>query len=312
MRVSGLFNRGWNNHRAVGSLARRDTLAYLSKAIVHDFLTFNCPHMAASIAFWGIFSIFPMVIAVVLITGGFLSYDSFIEQIGERVPVSQAFITDTLQGVTTNWPYTGTVAVGGLIWASLAVFAAVRKGLNTAWGITKPRSFFRERLIDFCLMLGAWTVFVISISISLIIEFSRSTFAFWDGAWFLLEAGLPLVLTFAVFAFLYRNMPNTHVRWRDVWIGALIAAVSFEVLRHGFLWYVGKISIYNLLYGTAATMVVLLAWAYFSGVVLLFGAVVSSRLNKLRRLREEYPTSNVVSSHLDMDMLVLTKTEDDD
>ncbi|MEE9198594.1 MAG: YihY/virulence factor BrkB family protein [Dehalococcoidia bacterium] len=316
MRVSNLWTRRWNNHRAEKGRNGPAPLAYLSKGIVHDFLTNNCPHMAASIAFWGFFSIFPMVLAVVLISGGLISYDSFIERVGESLPVSQDFVTTTLEGVTENWPYTGLVAVAGLTWASLAVFSAVRKGLNAAWGITRPRPFFRERLIDFGLMLGAWLVFVASVSITPVIEFSRKTtymgsFIGWDGYWALLRTVLPLMLTFMVFAVLYRFIPNTQVRWRDVWPGALIAAICFEVLRHGFVWYIGNFSIYNLVYGTAATMVVLLAWAYFSGVILLFGGVISSRLNKLRRLKAQNATSHLVADHLDMDRVVLTRTRED-
>ncbi|MCH7996147.1 MAG: YihY/virulence factor BrkB family protein [Chloroflexi bacterium] len=317
MRVPGIFNPRWFSARDERGHRRLDTLFYLGKTIVHDFLTFNIPHMAASIAFWGFFSMFPMVLGIVLIGGGILSYDSFIERVGDALPISQDFITETLKGVTTNWPYTGTVAALGLVWASLAVFSAIRKGLNAAWGITKPRPFFRERLIDFSLMLGAWLVFVISLSITPIIEFSRNTpqlgrVIFWDGAWVLLRSGLPLVLTFMAFSSLYRYIPNTQVRWRDVWPGAVVAAISFEVLRNGFVWYVASLSIYNLVYGTAATMIVLLAWAYFSGVILLFGAVISSRLNKLRKLRGQASAANGTSSHLDVDMLVLTRTSDDD
>ena len=74
--------------------------------------------------------------------------------------------------------------------------------------------------------------------------------------------------------------------------------------------YVGMFSVYHLVYGTAATMVVLLAWVYFSGVVLLFGAVVASRMNKLRRMRELNGSTHIASSHLDVDMLILTKTKD--
>ena len=95
--------------------------------------------MAASIAFWGLFSMFPMVLAIVIITGDFISYDSFIDRVGNSVPVSQDFITDTLIDVSNDWPYTGTVAVIGLGWASLSVFAATRKGINAAWAIFNPQ-----------------------------------------------------------------------------------------------------------------------------------------------------------------------------
>jgi len=317
MRVTDFFLRRGANGKAASAHPPSETVRQLFKDIVHDFLTFNVPHMAASIAFWGFFSIFPMVLAVVLLTGSFLSYDSFIETLGGNVPVSQEFLQDTLEGVTENWPYTGFVALIGLIWASLAVFSATRKGINAAWGVTRPRPFFRERLIDFSLMMGAWLTFVISVSITPVLEFTSDApyvgrFFAWEGYWELFRLLLPLALTICVFMFLYRFIPNAQVRWRDVWVGALIAAVSFEVLRHGFVWYVGRFSVYNLVYGAAATMVVLLAWVYFSGVVLLFGAVVASRMNKLRRMREQNGSTHVTSSQLDMDMLILTKTKDVD
>ncbi len=315
MKVPALFNTDWLNKRDRHGHRRRDTIKALAKAIVHDFLTFNVPHMAASIAFWGFFSMFPMVLAVVIITADFVSYDAFIQRIGNAVPVSQDFITETLIDITNDWPYTGTVALVGLTWASLSVFAATRKGVNAAWAIFRPRSFMRERVIDFSLMLGAWFTFILSLSITPIIEFTRSTSTAdgagpWGGTWLLLGWGLPLLLTFAAFASLYRYIPNTRVQWKDVWPGAVIAAVSFEVLRHGFVWYVARLSIYNLVYGTAATMVVLLAWAYFSGVILLFGAVVASRINKLRRQREQMSEGNGGSSHVAVDMLVYTKTDE--
>ena len=316
MKVTEVFHRRAANGKPPSAHPTSAMIRHLGKDIVRDFLTFNVPHMAASIAFWGFFSIFPMVLAIVLLTSSFLSYDSFIETLSDNVPVSdKEFIRDTLEGVTENWPYTGLVSVIGLVWASLAVFSAVRKGMNAAWGVTRARPFFRERLIDFSLMMGAWLTFVASVAITPVLEFTRNAphvgrFFTWEGYWELFRILLPLVLTTFVFMFLYRFVPNTQVRWRDVWVGALLAAVSFEVLRHGFVWYVGMFSVYHLVYGTAATMVVLLAWVYFSGVVLLFGAVVASRMNKLRRMRELNGSTHIASSHLDVDMLILTKTKD--
>ena len=107
MKVPALFNPDWLNKRDRRGHRRSDTIKVLAKAIIHDFLTFNVPHMAASIAFWGLFSMFPMVLAIVIITGDFVSYDSFIERVGKSVPVSQDFITDTLTDVSNDWPYTG-------------------------------------------------------------------------------------------------------------------------------------------------------------------------------------------------------------
>jgi len=87
-------------------------------------------------------------------------------------------------------------------------------------------------------------------------------------------------LAFVVFLFLYRFVPNTQVSWRDVWMGALVAAICFEITKSAFVWFVGNFSYYNLVYGPVGTVIALLVWTYMSALILLFCAELTSVYTK--------------------------------
>ncbi|MEE9324726.1 MAG: YihY/virulence factor BrkB family protein [Dehalococcoidia bacterium] len=293
-------------------MRRKSIILDFCKGAVHDFLGNNCPHMAAAIAFYAFFSLFPLILAAVSIFGMVMDDDVLAarasEAIGDAVPVSQEFIADTISGVVKAWPYTGAVATLGLLWGAMSVFSAIRKGINAAWSIKRPRSFLRERLIDFTLMVGIGLLFILSISSTALLKVARElslaiggpTLFNTDLFMSLLVEAIPPVLTFATFMALYKYLPNVRTSWKDVWPGALLATICFETLKNLFVWYIGNFPIYNLVYGSLGTVVALLAWAYFSAVILVFGAVVSYQLYKLRILRSRPLRTDLYASPLDL------------
>ena len=119
---------------------------------VNDFLGKNCQYIAGAIAFYTLFSMFPLVLAMVSIWGFFfpleVEREIMAEQMAEIFPVSSDFIGETMRGVVSARTITGVAALFALIWASSAAFGAIRKGINAAWGVTRTRPFIRERLID--------------------------------------------------------------------------------------------------------------------------------------------------------------------
>ena len=115
---------------------------------VNDFLNKNCPYVAAAIAFYSLFSFFPLVLAIISIYGFVLGPQAegskLAQDIAEVVPVSTEFVSTTVRGVVSARTITGIASVIALLWASSAAFAAMRKGINAAWGITRTRPFLRE------------------------------------------------------------------------------------------------------------------------------------------------------------------------
>lgn len=263
-------------------------LVIMMKEAIHEFLTDNCPHLAAAISYYLLLSLFPLALAAISI----LSYFSRSPDVQARVtqaitdvlPVSGKLVSETIQGVAEGWGAAGAIAIIGLVWAGMGVFNAIRKSLNTAWDVKKPRSFLRERLIELVMMLGFAAFLLASVGITtgaaVIREASIDVFGeqFLTGGlfWRAVVIAASTFLAFLGFLFLYKFVPNTKVRWRHALVGALIAAVLFEIVKNTFVWFVGKFATYNLVYGSIGTIVALMTWSYVSAVILLFCAKLSS------------------------------------
>ncbi len=260
---------------------------FLCADMVNDFLSKNCPYIAGAIAFYTLFSLFPIILAIISVWGFFLGPDTdqveLAEQVAEVIPISSDFIAQTVRGVVSAKIVTGVVAALGMMWASSAAFGAIRKGINTAWGIKKPRPFIKERLIDMTLVTGAGILMVAllfvaptasSIHRGLSLVFPDISFEFLSRV---ISQAVSPILSFSTFMVLYRYMPNTEVRFRDVWPGALFACLGFEGAKWVFLEYVNTYSMHNLLYGSVGAVMALLSWVYISAMILLFGALLTSR-----------------------------------
>ena len=275
-------------------LKRLKFFVLMIKEAIQEFLTDNCTHLAAAISYYMMLSLLPLALAAISI----LSYFSRSPDVEARVsqaiadvlPVSGDLISTTIRDVTPGIGAASAVATVGLIWSGMAVFNAIRKSLNTAWGIKKPRPFFRERLTELLMMLGFGAFLFVSVGITTAFAIAREASLgvfgerFLNGG-FVWQAAVVLTstaLAFIGFLFLYKFVPNTRVRWRHVWLGALIAAVLFEIVKNAFVWFVGKFAAYNLVYGSIGTIIALMSWTYISAVIMLFCAKVISTYPKMK------------------------------
>ena len=267
---------------------------------VNDFLAKNCPYIAGAISFYALFSFFPLVLAIISAAGFFVGPDAdrdkLARDIAEVIPVETQYVSDTLQGVVRARLITGIASFFGLIWAASAAFGAMRKGINAAWGITRTRPFLKERLMDFGLVLGAGLLMIFVLFVTPVMAFIRQgveavgpeTELATDTFWRTVTQLLTPVVSFLTFVILYRFLPNTKVRLTDVWLPALLASMAFEGAKWGFVWYVTTFPIYNAVYGPVGAIMALLTWVYVSAIILLFGALITSRYaSYAARVKEE-------------------------
>ncbi|MSQ40428.1 MAG: YihY/virulence factor BrkB family protein [Dehalococcoidia bacterium] len=262
--------------------------AVLLRDLVNDFLGKNCMQLAAAIAFYALFSLFPLVLALLaalaFLSGSGTMAPQLAREIGALIPVSSDVLSNTLEGLIRAPAVTGVFGVLGLLWASTVVFGAIRKGINAAWGIAQPRPFLQERLMDFSLLLGAGGLLLIPIVAAMVapavqqagsLLFSADAFS-GERLWGLGQSLVGSLLAFLTFLALYFYLPNTPVRLRVVWPGALLATAAFEVAEGVFVWYVEAYPFYEGVYGPIGWVVALLAFVYVSAVILLFGAVATA------------------------------------
>ena len=275
---------------------------------VNEFLDKNCPYIAGAIAFYTLVSIFPLLLAIISVLG-YLSPDTpegqqeLALRTADIIPVSSDFIGETVSSVVKARVVTGVAGVFGLLWAATLVFGAIRKGINTAWGITKPRPFLKERLIDFALVIGAGILLLIVLfspaTLGIVREASgllapESEF-FNHAVWNVIARLILPTLAFVTFLVLYRFIPNTSVKLSNVWAGALLASLAFDAANLAFVWYVQNYGHYNLLYGSVGTILATLTWVYLSAIILLFGALATSRYSAyVESLPEHWHSPKVI------------------
>lgn len=258
---------------------------------IREYLRRNCSHSAGAIAFYTLFSMFPLFLFLTFS----LSYifgpetdaeeEKLVDAIAAIVPVSHAYVGGIIHNVTSARDEVAVVSFAGVVWASTAMFGAIRKGVNYAWGIREPRPFLKERLIDFGLVFGAGvvvTLFLFSTAVFEIMTEIVATVAPDDGlfgglVWSLVPNLITQTLIFLTFLAMYRYLPNTEVRTRDIWPWALTGSLAFNAASLAFVWYLSTFAHYNILYGAIGAILGLLTWVYLSATIVLFGALVCSR-----------------------------------
>ena len=279
----------------------------ISARAVNDFLDKNGPHLAAAVSYYALFSLFPLSLAILSGLSFILgpdAVDGLAVRIAEQAPVSNQAVSEALSSIVGSRSIAGLTGIIGLLWAGTAVFGAIRKGVNTTWGITKPRPFLQERLIDISLMLAATVLMLISISSTAVLAYLREIIEFItldayvneDFLWDRLASLIPPTLSFLVFSGLYWFLPNTKVKVSEVLVGAAVATFFFEVVKNLYVTYVTQFSVYTSVYGSVGSIVALLVWVYVSAIILLFGSLVTSRYSQYRELKREEERLSVKTS----------------
>ena len=240
--------------------------------------------LAAALAYYATFSLAPLIVLALAVAG--LLYGQRSEAAQEELMAvvrevvgtdGAALLTGVLEGAAAE-PTTGiwaTVLSGLLlVIAATALFARLQDALNTIWGATPEftgiTGFLWSRGLSLLLVVGAGIIMVASLVLSSIV----AGLADFLAAPVLLSLGERLVslsILTLLFAVLYRLLPDTQVRWADVWLGALIAAVLATLGTWALGWYLGQASVTSS-YGAAGALVAFLLWIYYSAQIFFLGA----------------------------------------
>ena len=262
-------------------------IVVLLKKTVQEFTADNCPLLAAAISYYLLLSMFPFLLGIISLSSFFIDAPALQEQIFQAfkylIPVSQDFILNVINSVIDERGAIGIISIILLLVGCTAFFGALRKSLNTAWGIHKSSSLIRSQLTNFAMILGAVLLLFISrlITITLntsetilrtIVEQPLTSLVLLH----LLIVIIDIALASLIFLVSYKFIPERRIRWRDVWVGALIGAVCFEVITILFILYLDTFNPYNLIYGSIGAVIALLIWTYLAALIFLFFAKISA------------------------------------
>jgi membrane protein len=243
---------------------------------------------AAQIAFFAVLSFVPLAMLLVGSFGLFFEDAEIrgrvVEAVFENVPLSQeadrAQLEGTVGDALDNTGQLGPIAVLLLIAAASGVMGALRHAINQAWDVEKRPPLLRRKALDVALVLGAALVLVFSLSNSGIRSAAEEL---GDAGWALDLVGdlLPFLFTTAVVLFLYRILPHPRPRTRDIWPGAVVAALLISLVRGALELYFEHLADFGALYGSLGALMALLIFVYAVSLVLVFGAEYASEWSRL-------------------------------
>lgn len=252
--------------------------------------------LGAALAYYSIFSIGPLIVVAVAVAGLIFGQDAVRGEVREGLRGllgdngAQA-INSMLAAADkpTQGIFATVIGLGALIFAAIGVVVQLKDALNTVWDVKTPpgrgiRGFIRAYVLSFAGVLALGFLLLVST----LVTTALAAFGKYAGT-FLPEAALQavsLALSFLVitllFAMMFKWLPDAEVHWQDVWLGAVLTALLFEVGKFLIGLYIGKQALEST-FGAAASIVVVLIWVYYAAQIVLFGAEFTNVRAKQRR-----------------------------
>src|SRR5690606_2025479 len=243
----------------------------------------------AAIAFYTVFSLAPLIILVLAIAGFFWGEEAvrgqLMGQMGGLLGQDGAQAIEGVVSSSAQEKEQGIIAtVSSLVVLAVGattVFAELQSALDRIWEVPASEkksgiwNMIRSRLLSFGLVLSLAFLLLVSLVVSTVLAALGSWMGGLMPGWETLLQVLNLVISFAIltvlFAMIFKFMPQVHVAWRDVWVGALLTALLFVIGKYLIGLYVGKSSVASS-YAAAGSLVVVLLWVYYAAQVFLLGA----------------------------------------
>lgn len=249
---------------------------------------------AASIAYYALLSLFPFVLLLMSVVGSLTQdpsdRDTVIAFLFRYFPRQFDFIQRQFDAFRDQSVQIGIGGLLALTWASLGVFNAVSSAVNYAWGVEHRRSFLKHRLVSFLMMLSAGGLFLVAVLLASATKIAQTRWFFgitqriswleWLGS-LTASYAATLLLIFCV-ALIYYYIPNTKVRFRDVWPGAFVTGLLWQGAFAAFSWYARDLARWNVVHGSIAAVVVFLFWIYISAAILLYGVELTAAYVRLQ------------------------------
>jgi len=259
-----------------------------AKQVIDEFSNDNALKYSASLSYYTIFSIAPLLIIIISICDVLFNkeamqgkiYDEIKHLVGNDAAMQ---IQTTIQNVhlsNDTW-FATVIGVITLILGATGVFGEMQDSLNRIWGLkVRPTSgWFKlvvNRLLSFSLILSLGFVFMVSLVLNAVVLALGSRInKFFSGAIYnfipLIENLLSFLITTVIFAAIFKILPDAKIKWKDVIVGAFFTALLF-ILGKFLIGYYLSTSKLNTMYGAAGSIIIILSWTYYSSAILYMGA----------------------------------------
>jgi membrane protein len=260
--------------------------------IEHDAST-----MGAALAFYTVFSVAPILIIAIGVVG-LVDGDDTVR--ADLLPQMQNLLGDAgataVQTLLSSARYLGksraatAIGVVTLLIGASTVFVELQTSLDRIWGIPECNRkrglwrLFRSRFLSLGLVFGVGFLLMVSLLVSTALAAVGVRLASYLGelqaSIIAIDLSLSLIISTALFALVYKYIPQERLNWRDVWVGGLVTAILFNIGKFAIGYYLGK-SAFASVYGAAGSLLVLLLWVYYSAQIFLFGAEITKSYSSI-------------------------------
>jgi membrane protein len=247
----------------------------------------------AALAYYSVFSLGPVIVIAIAVAGFFFDRDAVGGQVASSIKDTlgdtgaqavQAMLADAgrpRQGLIAT-----VVGLGALIFAAIGVVVQLKDALNTVWEVGEtPGHGIWHFLRNYVVSLAAVLALGFLLMVSLIVTAALAAFGKYAAPhvqeWLLhlvtLSGSVGIISL--LFAMMFKWLPDAAIDWYDVWLGAVVTAVLFELGKLAIGFYIGKQGLEST-YGAAASIIVVLIWVYYSSQIILMGAEITHAFAK--------------------------------
>ena len=252
------------------------------------FLDDNALKMSASLAYYTIFAIAPLLLIIVSLAGIFYGQDAaqgkIFAELNKFVGTDAAVqIQETIKNISDNQESAFAIIIGSitLFIGTTGVFIEIQDSINSIWRVrAKPKKgwlkLITNRVLSFSMVIGLGFLLIVSLVINgVVLALSSKLQIYFPDLTILVINGVNLILTFMVistlFGIIFKFLPDVMIEWKDVKMGAYFTAILFMIGKFLIGLYIEKVGPGSA-YGAAGSLIVILIWVYYTSAILFFGA----------------------------------------
>jgi membrane protein len=263
----------------------------LSKALKNagiGFVNDNAFKLSASLSYYTIFALGPLLIIIISLAGIFFGKEAVQGRIyGQLTDLVGHQSALQIQDIIINIQSSHSTTTGAIIGAAIlfigatGVFTEMQDSINYIWSVkAKPKKgwlkFLINRLLSFSLIVGMGFILLVSLIVSAILtllsdRLMRLLPNYTVALFEVVNTAIILIVISALFTVIFKILPDAIISWKDALMGALLTAVLFLTGKFLIGYYIGRSNL-GVTYGTAASIIILLTWVYYSAMILYFGA----------------------------------------
>ncbi len=257
---------------------------FLVKQTVSDWSDDEASRLAASLAFYTLLSLAPLLMLSIAVAGWFMGSDAASGEIARELegvvgPAAGQAIEEVIRSGASNDRLGSIIGVGVALFGASGVFGELQVSMNRVWEVQpKPQNaileFLRARFFSMTMVMGVAFLLLVSLAVSAALAAVLARFNEMvplPGLWMVLNFLIALLLVSLLFALIFKLVPDVKVGWRDVWVGALVTGTLFSIGKMALAAYLGTSEAVTA-FGAAGSLVALIVWVYYSAQIMFFGA----------------------------------------